>query len=164
MPEQVADSHYVAEIIYDEIDGETVYLVLEYDSGQGKQVKFPGGTNNDKPGETVDETLHRELRKETGLVLVAEPKAVFEKTCPARPGQGLHRKYAFLSPFSQCAGELRTIPIREDGDGGDLLSPPFWRTAEELLDPERFGYEKSDKLFPTHIPMLEAAKKHLALR
>ena len=137
------DSHFAAIIIWRHGEDGVEFLVIEYDSGLGIQIKFPGGTNNDHPGDTVIETLHRETRDETGLVMPEEPKKIWDVT------RRNHTKYAFLISFDSCAGNLRTLPME---DGEDKLSPPFWRTYEELRG----------EIYRTHAPMLEAAVKELS--
>ncbi len=158
------ESHYAAGIIVDFEGDEPSFLVLEYDSGKGRQIKFPGGTNVDKPGETADETVHREVRQETSLVFVRDPLKIYERRLPPRNGEGSHTKYAFLIDYSDCGGDMRIQPFQEGGGGGDHLSPPFWRTASELLNPEAYGFKKDDGLFSTHRPMLEAALMELKKR
>jgi ADP-ribose pyrophosphatase YjhB (NUDIX family) len=148
------ESQYTANIITRLGDEGREFLVIEYDSGDGAQIKFPGGTSNDHPGETVLETLHRETRDETGLVLPVEPVEVYKKSFPDRESGkgGTHTKYAYTIEFDQCAGTLRTQSMV---DGGDRLSPPFWRTAQELLVKVESG-----GLFWTHRPMLQSAIEH----
>lgn len=148
----MADSHFSANIITrDGIDGKE-YLVIEYDSGDGTQIKFPGGTNIDHPGETPMETCHRETRDETGLVMPTDPTEIW-KSKPIKDREsstgGFHTKYAFTTPVERCAGVLRTEPML---DGKDRLSPPFWRTAPELLVDVKNG-----GLFWSHRQMLSAA-------
>jgi hypothetical protein len=148
----MANSHFSANIITrDGIDG-IEYLVIEYDSGEGVQVKFPGGTNLDHPGETPLETCHRETRDETGLVMPVDPIEVW-KSPPIKDNEsatgGFHTKYAYTTHVDRCAGTLRTDAMV---DGKDRLSPPFWRTASELLVPVKNG-----GLFHSHRRMLEGA-------
>ena len=140
------ESHLAAHLIMDEIDGERVYLVFEYDSGKGVQVKFPAGTNNDHPGEEILLTLDRETHEETGLTS-RNPQLVHKD----ERSRG-HVKFFFISHFRECDGELRKEE-RVDDDG-DRQSPPFWRTAKELMvDPKDGG------LFYTHRKALEEAEK-----
>ena len=142
-------SDFAAIVIWREGEDGPEYLVIEYDSGRGIQIKFPGGTNDDHPGETVLETLHREVRDETGLVLPVTPKLIWTLTYPAKPRRDPHTKHAFLIPFEKCAGILRTEP-RVD-QGGDKPSPPFWRTAEEL----------ENTIFHTHKLILVSARREV---
>lgn len=131
------------------------YLVQEYNSGDGIQIKFPGGTNADQLHETPEETLAREYPEETGLELPRDARKIWSsnkmKNADGQPG--FHQKIAFIAEMKNCRGTLRTEPM---DDGGDFLSPPFWRTAEELLTNVRNG-----GLFWTHRPALQAAMIHM---
>jgi hypothetical protein len=48
--------------------------------------------------------------------------------------------------------------------GGDKLSPPFWRTASELLEPERHGLNRSDMIFKSHQLALKTLDDFLSSR
>ncbi len=136
-------SHFAGGIIWRLGDEEEEFLVIEYESGAGKQIKFPGGTNNDRLGEEMVATLRREVEEETQL-RVTMFKPIFQSEGPG------HTKRFFLIPFELCHGNMRTLPMRDND--GDKLSPPFWHTAKELLrDPKKGG------LFYTHRSALEAA-------
>jgi len=151
----VAKSHFAGVIIWRTGPDGIEYLVIEYDSGDGVQIKFPGGTNNDHPGEPLfgkEGTFSREGTGETGLVIpddLSERDVIYV----SRPDPN-HTKHFVIVPFERCRGELRTSPKR---DGGDMLSPPFWRTAGELLVPVENG-----GLFWTHRKALEAAERRLS--
>ena len=145
------DSNYSAVIVYREGEDGREYMVLEYDSGEGIQVKFPGGTNVDHPGETPVETAHRELRTETGLVMTRDPDKIWNSLPkPDRKNGGVHIKHAFMISLGECAGVMRTDFLNDDGD---RLSPPFWKTEAELLVDVSTG-----GLFWTHREMLHVAK------
>ncbi len=151
----MADSHYCAHLITREGEDGREYMVIEYDSGEGTQIKFLGGTNVDHLGETKMETVHRETRDETGLVLPRDPVEVYKSApIPDRRNGGFHTKYAFHSELENCVGTLRTEPMN---DNGDKLSPPFWRTADEL----RVSVEQGG-LFYSHRPMLETCEARLS--
>lgn len=127
----MADSLFSGLLIWRDGDDGREYLVIEYDSGEGTQIKFPGGTNEDHPGETALETVHRECRSETNLVMPTDPMLIWStKPTRNRDGGGTHQKHFFLIRFENCAGEMRTDPLKDDAD---RLSPPFWRTKEELI-------------------------------
>lgn len=146
------DTHFVAILICREGRDGREYLVIEYDSGDGKQVKFPGGTNNDHPGEQILDTLAREALEETGLVIPRHPPQVWAGPKVPNKGDkpGFHQKFAFIIPEGACQGTMRTMPLT---DNGDKLSPPFWRTEAELLVEVNKG-----GLFFTHREMLHSAK------
>jgi ADP-ribose pyrophosphatase YjhB (NUDIX family) len=143
----MSDSQFAGGIVYRPGEDGLEYLVIEYDSGQGIQIKFPGGTNNDHPGEPIFDTLCREYPDETGLRL-HDPKPVHSES-KKQTGGGEHHKIWFTAAFEQCEGELRTEPKK---DGGDLLSPPFWRTYQEL----------KGKIYYTHAKALEKAERWLS--
>jgi len=148
------DTHFVAIVICRDGEDGREYLVIEYDSGDGKQIKFPGGTNNDHPGELVLDTLSREVLEETGLTLPPHPPQMWSGAMiPNKGGKpGHHQKFAYVVTEEACQGAMRKMPLV---DNGDKLSPPFWRTeAELLIDVNKGG------LFWTHRPMLHAAKIH----
>lgn len=151
---QMADSHYTAHLITRDGEDGREYMVIEYNSGEGVQIKFPGGTNNDHLEESELETLHRETHDETGLKFAVEPTQVYKsRPIPDKKNCGFHTKYGFHSEFSNCSGNLR---IQQMDDQGDKLSPPFWRTAKELLvEIEKGG------LFWSHRPMLVDCEKYL---
>lgn len=146
----MAESHFAGIIITQMGEDGTEYLVVEYDSGNGTQVKFPGGTNNGHPNETVLETLKRECEEETGLIpeFPSCVSPIFVGTVGG-DGGGKHRKYFFTVDISQCRGSVRTSPKVDDGD---KLSPPFWRTKKELL-----VHVKDGGLFWSHRPALHNA-------
>lgn len=148
------DSHLAVAVVWRDGEDGREYLVIEYNSGEGIQIKFPAGTNNDQPGECPLETLHRELPEETGLTASGEVKCIWVGTRTRNRGgkPGYHQKLAFMCEESQCQGTLRTTWMN---DGGDKLSPPFWRTAAELFQSPSDG-----GLFVTHRPILEAAERH----
>ncbi len=149
----MAKSHYAGLFIYQEGEEGFEYLVVEYDSGDGKQIKVPGGTNNDHPGEPLfgkDGTLCREGKVETGLIVpsdLTDSDIVFVD--PKRD----HDKIFVAVPFERCLGKLRTTELNDEGD---LLSPPFWRTARELLVRVEDG-----GLFWTHREALKATEERL---
>lgn len=123
-------THFAGIIIWQDGEDGEEYLVIEYDSGSGTQIKFPGGTNNDHPGEDMLTTLKRECAEETGLTpnISSLPAPVFSHE--VGPHGDRHVKQFFKIHVGHCTGELRTMPKVDDGD---KLSPPFWRTARELL-------------------------------
>ncbi len=145
----MAKSHFAGIIITREGEEGMEYLVIEYQSGEGVQIKFPGGTNNDHPGEDMLTTLKCECEEETGLIPLLDtlPEPIFSKTIGDSGKE--HTKSFFMVHLSQCEGRLRTEPKVDDGD---RLSPPFWRTKGEL------GVKVKDGgLFWSHRPALDAA-------
>lgn len=146
----MTDSHFSAVLIWREGEDGREYLVIEYDSGEGTQIKFPGGTNTDHPGETPLETAHRECRDEVSLVMPKDPALMYSsRPKRSQDGNGMHLQHFFLIRFEDCAGNMRLEPKRE---GTDNLSPPFWRTQDELLiPPERGGlfFSHRDALIAT---------------
>jgi len=135
-------SHFTGAIVFQEGPDGMEFLVIEYDSGNGTQIKFPGGTNNDHLKEKPLGTLSRETEEETGLVPI-EASLVERIYIPGSKDKPPHTKLFYAIPFQTCWGELRTLPKKDDGD---YLSPPFWRTAKEL----------EGKIFHTHVPALRA--------
>lgn len=145
---QHTGNHFAGAIFYRWGEDGWEYLVIEYDSGLGIQIKFPGGTNNDHPGERMVETLNRETLEETGLIPV-NPQVSHVEEKPGRGGKPTHLKVFFAIDFAQCVGQLRTVPKLDDGD---RLSPPFWRTADELRG----------VIFYTHAKALEAVEARMS--
>jgi len=139
------ESHFAGILIWRDGEDGREYLVIEYDGGKGQQIKFPGGTNNDHPGEEMLATLAREMTEETGLTPPENPLSIYEVEVTK------HLKRFFLIPFEECGGTLRTVSKTDDGD---KLSPPFWRTGKELLVDMREG-----GIFYSHRPALMAAQK-----
>lgn len=98
------------------------------------QIKFPGGIGrlNCTPEETPELTARREILEETYLDVdstsldkVWEMKATPD---PDKPDEE-HMKYAFMTPFDQCRGTIRTEVLR---DNNDTMEPPTWISVEEL--------------------------------
>lgn len=147
----VYHTHFCALLIWRiNRNGRPEFLVVKYNR---RDIKFPGGTNNDRRDETVDETLHREIRKETGLVLPKTPGLLFS-TDPVdnRPPDppGTHQKYFYLTRYEDCAGEVVEGEFRED-ESGDWLEV-MWVAADELLRPQsRFA------IYQTHRRPLQQA-------
>lgn len=164
------NSLYSAIICYRDVEddeGKKVreFLVIEYVSkkfAREVQIKFPGGTNVDHPGDTALETVHRETRDELHIVMPVDPVLIYTKEVQDRAGSGsIHTKMAHIINYDECAGTLRTEWMKErrgdvEDKDEDELSPPFWKTTEELMvEVDQGG------LFWSHRPMLEAALKYL---
>ena len=75
---------------------------------------------------------------------------------------GSHHKLFFPIEESETTGEIRQIPITDLG--GDKLSPPFWRTASELLEPERHDLASTDAIFKSHQLALKTLEDFLGSR
>jgi 8-oxo-dGTP pyrophosphatase MutT (NUDIX family) len=144
-------SHFVCAIIWRMAEGGAEFLVLDsvstdrHGRKSGRQVKFPGGMNR-LPDESVMLTLQREVLEETHLALLpGSAKKVWE--FQANPE---HTKYGFLVPAFACQGELRSTPLR---DNGDEMSSPYWVPASEL----------GRVLFEKHQPAYLAACRELGI-
>ncbi len=150
----IHDTHLSIAVIVEEGNEGLEYLVFEYDSGDGVQIKFPAGTNKSRPNESAAQTLFREVKEETGLILPSSTRWIWSgpRTPNSHGELGSHQKIAFVASFKDCRGEIRTFPMVDDD--GNRLSPPFWRTYEELIVPAEEG-----GLFYTHRHALEEAKK-----
>lgn len=151
--------HYAAAVVWDYIPGtRRIHVVLEdvittYPPGQqGKrQTKFPGGMQRE-PIDPISVTLSRELAEETFLRYSGElveiwSQPVFDRVDGAKLD---HTKHAFLVPYSECTGELRTVELQ---DQNDLMFPPYWEPMETA----------HHKLWRTHQPILVAAMRHFGL-
>ena len=116
--------------------GEMEFLVVDSRSsdprtGRGSQVqvKFPGGTNQEHPGELVEETRDREAWEETRLAFLMSKQILMRVV-------GSHTRYGFLVDYDRdCRGEVRTCPMLDDGR--DELAAPRWVVAE-VLEQELF--------------------------
>jgi len=149
-------THASIAVLFREGEDGLEFLVMEYDERKGGeiQIKFPAGTNKDQTEETLIQTLAREVLEETGLIIPVSTRWIWsgprEENRRDRDGPGTHQKVAFLIPLNECRGEMRKLPMLDTG--GTWLSPPFLRTAGELLIPVEEG-----GLFYTHRPALEKA-------
>jgi len=135
---------WIGAVIYKEEDGIIHVLIQDSESllerfkFQGVQTKFPGGSNDDMPGEVESDTLAREIKEETFLELKEEvsiPRPIFGPI----PGERYPRKF-YLIGFESFRGTLRDVDIV---DGDDLLHPPRWVKLEDLL-------RNKDLLYETH--------------
>lgn len=114
------------------------------------QVVFVGGMQR-MPDDSFEVTLTREIVEETylrysgELIEIGDPISVPDQE---NPGQIHHVKHAFLVPFEECTGELRTETITDDGD---TMEPPYWVPIDEV------GRE----LYHTHQPFRTAAAEAL---
>jgi len=131
-------SHFVCVVVHrrSPATGEVELLVVDSRSTDPRtgrksrvQVKFPGGTNQERPGESVAETRDREAWEETRLAFLAS-KQIWRREA------GSHTRYGFLVDYdSDCRGEMRTRPMLDDDR--DELTAPRW-VAAELLGRELF--------------------------
>ncbi len=161
------DNQFCSLVVHRLGDEGREYLVQEYNSGDGTQIKFPGGMggpSTDRPGETPMETLRREALDEVYVVIPKEnePRFIVAYTPTPNEDGGFHHKLFFPIEESETTGEIRQIPITDLG--GDKLSPPFWRTASELLEPERHGFNRSDAIFKSHQLALKTLDDFLSSR
>jgi 8-oxo-dGTP pyrophosphatase MutT (NUDIX family) len=108
------------------------------------QVKFPGGTNEGRPGENPETTACREVLEETSLLLSGRLVLIHEEKIPPN-----HTKRFYVT--NSAVGNMRTKVKLDDGEE-DLL-PPEWREVNESLVRE---------MFPSHRPALLAAINHMA--
>ncbi len=114
------------------------------------QPKFVGGMQR-MTDDTVEVTLTREIVEETylrysgPLVPLGEPIPVPDRDNPRRID---HVKLAFLVPFSECTGELRTDVLT---DGNDEMGVPYWVPLDEA------GRE----IYRTHQEILRRAQEAL---
>ncbi len=105
-----------------------------------KQVKFPGGMQEN--GESLEQTVTREIKQETGLLATNVRKIWHLNVAPD------HIKHAFMVNLEDCRGEMRTGSMN---DSTDELGPPYW------LDLSTLGR----LLYRSHRPAYEAARKLL---
>lgn len=119
-------------------------LIQEYIYHNTTQIKFPGGTNENRPGENPTVTANREFLEETGLLLNDELVLIFEDR--SIPG---HAKFFYLA--ANAEGEVRTR-LKED-DGEEDLLPPTWVDVDKAL---------ITTIYHTHKPALRKAMSHMA--
>lgn len=120
-------THFVCAVIYRRGEKKRVeLLVINYRARGGQaQVKFPGGTNTECPGELLETTLVREILEETGLsVNVDRAVQIWENQVSEE-----HTKNGYLVNLDDCRGRLRTEPIEDESD---QLEPPRWEPASTL--------------------------------
>lgn len=146
-------THFVAVVIYrkNQANEEVEFLVIDYRSinprtGQKTQLqtKFVGGTNKECPRESVEATRDREVLEEASLSFQTS-KQVWKKEVSSD-----HTRYGFIVDFRYCEGELRQVPINDDGDA---LSVPYWVPATTL----------GRVLWPSHQGLYLAAISELGL-
>lgn len=101
-------------------------LVLAFESGTGSTHVIPGGRR--QPGESLEQTLVREVREETGCVVAAAPRQVgviVMHDCNARR-EG--------SPYPYPDG-LWVMYAATAQDGGTLCSEDEWVHDPRFVDP-----------------------------
>lgn len=151
-------THFACALIWDEPEpGRFTFIVQFVTSTKacriGKpQLKFPGGIGriNCRPEETPELTAQREILEETHLAVnPASLERIWEMSAPPdsdKPNEE-HMKYGFLTPRSQCRGELRKEVLR---DNGDTMEVPFPMSVEEI----------KSRLFSGHqAPFIEACRR-----
>lgn len=145
-------THFAATVIHRKnCDGNVEFLVIDYVSTNPRngqrtavQTKFPGGTNKECPQESVVDTRDREVFEESGLIITCA-KRIWQKEVGWD-----HTKYGYLVDFLECEGDLREVPMVDDGDE---LSKPYWVSAVIL----------GRILFHSHQELYMAAMRELSL-
>lgn len=105
-------------------------MVIRYEVGSWKTIRFPGGTNRSHPGESPKETIKREWEIEVGGELgEVTGRPHFEPTGPG------HTKMFFLlgpEAFSEDGWRTRTHIDKSTRRPDECLSPPVWMSEKEL--------------------------------
>lgn len=116
-----------------------------------RRTVFPGGMQRESV-DPIDVTLSRELAEETFLRYSGTLDQIYTVPVVDRGDRTKvdHVKSAFLIPFSECSGELRTVDLP---DANDYHYPPYWEPIEEA----------GRKLQNSHQPILLAVMRRFGL-